>query len=194
LISELIELQLPTVGRRDDLLAGGVPDARSRALAIEIEDVVRRRAPDDPNLADLLGDIDRRLGAIDACGLPDVLVHGDAHPGNARIGVEPGVWFDWGDSRIGNPLLDLAVLERLSARGLSDEDVSDMRDHWLAAWGAAAPGSDPVMAWKLFEPLAQLRLAGVYQRFLDNIEDSERHYHEGDVMPILEAVSAHVAR
>ena len=43
---------------------------------------------------------------MSACGLPDALVHGDAHPGNA-IGSQHGtVLLDWGDSFIGHPAFD----------------------------------------------------------------------------------------
>ena len=31
------------------------------------------------------------------------------------------------------------------------------------------------------EPIATLRMAMIYQRFLDGIEQSERRYHEADV-------------
>ena len=125
-----------------------------------------------------------RVRAIDECGLPDALVHGDAHPGNARTGLEPPVWFDWGDSRVGNPLLDLAVLERAPDRRQL------LGQHWLAAWARAVPGSEPRRAWKLLRPLAALRDALVYQGFVDNIEPSERVYHMGDVAPALELASA----
>ena len=61
-------------------------------------------------LARLVDGLPDRFADLASCGLPDTLVHGDFHPGNTR-GV-PGrtetlVLLDWGDSGVGNPLLDL---------------------------------------------------------------------------------------
>jgi hypothetical protein len=184
LIDRLVELQVATARRTNELLGAGVPDARWPALIPELHALVRRRAPGDIHLSALLESAPARTAAIDDCGLPDVLVHGDAHPGNARIGTNDPIWFDWGDSRVGNPLLDLAVLEQapIDLRPLLEE-------HWLKAWAQAMPGSNPARAWELLRPLAALRGSVVYQQFLDHIEASERRYHEGDVAPALAIAS-----
>jgi aminoglycoside phosphotransferase (APT) family kinase protein len=179
----LVAIQSGTVGRVPELLEVGVPDARWPALFRELRALVARLAPRDGRLLQLMREAEERAGAIDECGLPDVLVHGDAHPGNARIGVRTPVWFDWGDSRVGNPLLDLAVLEREPARR------QFLEQHWLAAWARAVPGSDPGRAWELLRPLAALRNGVVYQDFLDHIEPSERVFHFGDVQAALDLAS-----
>ena len=182
----------PDGSPRPSLLADGVPDARGEALIQQLQAVVARRAPDNPILRQLADSAGKRLAQAQSCGLPDVLVHGDAHPGNARIGLGTPILFDWGDSRIGNPVLDLAVLNRL--RGPARDALAD---YWLHTWKQALPGSDPGQAWHLFRPLAALRTAAVYQHFLDNIEPSERIYHEEDVRPALEIaarLAAHDSR
>jgi len=184
LVDLLVGLQAATADRQGELRSAGVPDARWPALLDELEALVARRAPENRHLRALLEEGTARAAAIDDCGLPEALVHGDAHPGNARVGTEPPVWFDWGDSRIGNPLLDLAVLERAPAG-----ERAALERHWLAAWRRARPGSEPERAWRLLRPLAVLRTAAVYQGFLDHIEPSERVYHEGDVAPALARAS-----
>jgi hypothetical protein len=183
LIDALIAIQCTTVSRTQELLDVGVPDRRLPALLAAARAVVDARAPEDRRLRSLVGDNDARVRAIAECGLDDVLVHTDAHSGNARIGHDAGlpVWFDWGDSAIGHPILDVAVLER-PGTPFRDELVS----HWLDAWGRAIPGSDPHRAWRLIRPLAALLGAIVFQGFLDRIERSERIYHEHDVDPCLE--------
>lgn len=95
---------------------------------------------------------------------------------------------DWGDSHIGNPVLDLAVLGRLEPASRNVRTAN-----WLAAWARAVPGSDPARAWALGQPLAVLREACGYQMFLDNIEPAERIYHEGDIEPALRRASDLVA-
>jgi len=187
LVERLVALQAGTAPEVGALARLGVPDARWGTLVDQLQLLVLRRAPEDANLARLLGTAPARVAAIDSCGLPDVLVHGDAHPGNARIGDEV-VWFDWGDSRLGNPLLDLAVAE-----GLPPGPRRALTRHWLAAWAEAVPGSEPFRAWPLARPLAVLRLALVYQMFLDHIEETERVYHEADVERVLRQASAIVA-
>ena len=131
----------------------------------------------------LLDSLPDRIARIEACGLPYVVVHGDAHPGNLRIGADPPVWFDWGDSVVGHPLFDLAVVGRM---GISPA----VEASWLELWRQAAPGSDPVTAWSLVRPLAELRLAIVYQTFLDSIEPSERVFHLGDPAVALDRAAA----
>ncbi|HEV3211902.1 MAG TPA: aminoglycoside phosphotransferase family protein [Acidimicrobiales bacterium] len=188
LIDELVALQLATVATTNELLGLGVPDRRWASLVAAASDVVTRRLPRNAELGALLDTADARVAAIEACGLPDVLVHGDAHGGNARVGpgTGGGIWYDWGDARVGNPLLDVAVLER--PRTLHRDALLA---HWLEAWRAAVPGSDPHRAWPLIRPLAALGDAVVYQGFLDRIEASEQIYHRDDVVPcLLRAASA----
>ena len=93
--------------------------------------------------------------------------------------------FDWGDSGIGHPLLDVSVVENW--RGEDPGESIRLRQHWLDAWQNAVPGADASRAWRLLRPVAMARAAVVYQRFLENIEPSERIYHHLDVDPYLAA-------
>jgi hypothetical protein len=90
----LVGLQIRTVPLVPSLLADGVPDARGEALIQQLQAVVARRAPDNPILRQLADSAGKRLAQAQSCGLPDVLVHGDAHPGNARIGLGTPILFD----------------------------------------------------------------------------------------------------
>jgi len=170
----VVDLSASTIGRVDELLGAGVPDWRRDAFRAAADALVRRLAPDDDGLRRLLESWDERYDAVQQAGLPDGLFHGDPHPGNARIGVVPPIVFDWGDSGIGSPLLDLASVE--------DEALVD---HVLDRWRRLVPGSDPRRAWDALRPLAVLRGAVVFQRFLDGIEPTERVYHCDDVEPFL---------
>jgi hypothetical protein len=190
LIDVLVALQVWSAGELDALAATGVPERRLGPLVEAATKVVRRCAPKDRELARLLETVDARIAAIERCGLPDVLVHGDAHPGNARIGGDagPGIWFDWGDASIGHPLLDLAVTARAPA-----ERRDQLVAHWLGRWRAAVPGCDPDRAWALLRPIAALADAVTYQGFLDRIEPNERCYHRDDVLPCLRRAAAYAA-
>lgn len=114
--------------------------------------------------------------ALDACGLPDTLVHGDFHGGNVRGDDDRLVILDWGDSGIGHPLLDVAAFtERMPA-----PSAARVTEHWLDAWRRAIPGSDPARALELLRPYAAVRQATLYRAFLDRIEPSEHPYHAHD--------------
>lgn len=106
-------------------------------------------------------------------GLPDTLVHGDFHPGNWFSG---GVVIDFSDAVWGHPALDAGRLVEFCR--------PDLRDHvaevWSRAWLELRPDSRPREALDAARRAAHLLSAVQYQEFLDNVEDSERIYHEGD--------------
>jgi phosphotransferase family enzyme len=181
MVRMLVGLQRQWIERTDELLALGLPDWRQPSLAQAIARLLERVGPelsdeDRATLDALAIGLDERLVQIAECGLPDTVVHGDFHPGNVRGDGSAMVLLDWGDCGVGHPLLDQpAFLDRVPA-----DAVEALRQQWHAEWRRALPGSDPERASLLLRPLAATRQALVYQTFLDNIEPSERPYHEAD--------------
>jgi Phosphotransferase enzyme family len=181
MIPLLVGLQRRWTGRVDELLALGLPDWRGAPLTAAIADVVDRTAGELPEpqrrrLAAFVGSLPARFAEIADCRLPDTLVHGDFHAGNVRGERGRLVLLDWGDSGVGNPLLDQpAFFERLAPHR-----VPPLRELWTREWTAAQPGSDPERAARLLGPIAAARQAVIYRKFLDNIEPSERPYHASD--------------
>ena len=184
LVQRLVAIQAGWIGRVDDLLELGLPDWREAPLTAAIEDVLRRNGGalgDDRRrtLRRFLDDLPARFAALASTGLPDTLVHGDAHPGNARgIPADPDTVtiLDWGDCGVGHPLLDQpAFLDRVPA-----DAIEHLRRLWHDAWRTAVPGADPDRAAELIEPIAAVRQAVIYRTFLDNLEPTEHSYHLGD--------------
>ena len=181
MVSLLVRLQSNWVGRLDRLFALGLPDWRGAALTRAIAETLRRTSHELANedvqvLSEFASDLPRRFEALDACGIPDTLVHGDFHPGNFRGHDTALTLLDWGDSGVGHPLLDQsAFLERVPP-GFMDE----VRHHWSQCWRAAFPGADPATASRLLAPIAAARRAAIYRRFLDHIEPAEHPYHRTD--------------
>ncbi|WP_426565574.1 phosphotransferase family protein [Angustibacter sp. McL0619] len=183
MIAAVVDLQDEWVGHADDLLALGLPDWRGKALADSLAAMLARadvRADLEP--AELAGvdalaaRLPARVGELDGCGLGDTVVHGDLHPGNWRYGPRGLLLLDWGDSGVGNPLLDLpAFLERVPA-----EHLDEVRRGWVRQWRARRPEADVERAIALVPPLAALRQALIYRTFLDRIEPDEHVYHRGD--------------
>ena len=181
MVDTLVDLQQASAGRVDRLLAAGVPDHRTSRLVDDLRAFVERVAPDSGPLRALADELADRMAVVDRVGLPDVLVHGDPHSGNCRMGVEPPVWFDWGDSFIGNPLLDLGAVHRMPPTAV---------ERWLGRWSTAVGGLDLGRIWVDLQPVAQLRTAWVFQQFLDQIEAAEQVYHHNDVPETLGRVEA----
>ena len=105
-------------------------------------------------------------------------MHGDYHPGNVR--GEPGhlAMLDWGDTGVGQPLLDMPAFLEVAPPA----SLERIRAHWLDAWRAAVPGCDAGRAAELLAPVAAGRQAVIYQTFVDNIEPVERRHHDADVL------------
>ena len=182
MIDTLVALQAGAITRVDEILAAGAPDWRAGPFAVAAADVVERGSgeldADERRVLDrLVAGLEDRFRALAECGIPDTFVHGDFHTGNVRWTDAGPVIFDWGDCGIGNPLLDLPPFDR----NLDAEDRPAARSRWIEQWTVHAAGSDPARAVTLIEPIATLRMAMIYQRFLDGIEQSERRYHEADV-------------
>ena len=194
MVRTLVAIQAQWTDRVDELLALGAPDWRPEPLAVLAADTVARTAPElDPatvaHLDQLVAGLPGRFAPIDACGIPDTLVHGDFHPGNVRGSGDRLVLLDWGDTGVGHPLLDdAAFTERLS-----DDDTRVVRTEWSAAWRRAVPGCDPDRARELLAPVMALRLAVIYRGFLDRIEPDERIYHAADPVTWLRRAAGLVA-
>ena len=184
MVQTLVRLQARWQDRVDELLIAGLPDWRTRSLTELVEAVVSRRDVRE-QLADvelrvldaLTGRLPDRFAALDACGIPATLVHGDFHRGNWRFDGHALVLLDWGDTGVGHPLLDMSSFEE----NVPDEVRLRVRAAWIDAWRGELPGADPSMAAELIAPIAALRRAVKYQEFLDRIEPSERRYHASDV-------------
>jgi len=190
MVDTLVPLQVAWVDRVDEVIALGAPDWRAACFIDLAADVVVRSAPASTRRA--LDAFVSRLPAIfaelDSCGLPATFVHGDFHPGNVRWSHGAPVILDWGDVGVGHPLLDLpAFMER------AGEHETALRARWLELWADAVPASDPDRAADLIAPVAQMRQAIIYQRFLDGIEETERVYHRADVPQRLGRVAAMIA-
>jgi hypothetical protein len=174
----------------------GFPDRRGPVLAAQIRGLLDGPLTGELTAAELDA-ADRllsRFSLLDACGLPDTLVHGDFHSGNWRSDAtlvdRPPIVLDFADAYLGNPVLDgLRVCEFLP-----EAKRPAAARAWIDAWTSRVPGADPARALAVAEPLAHLTYAVRYQEFLDGIEPSERVYHHGDPAASVRAALRSAAR
>ncbi|HET8659944.1 MAG TPA: aminoglycoside phosphotransferase family protein [Micromonosporaceae bacterium] len=182
LVDDLHLIQRQAVGQVRLLLAAGVPDRRWPALMGKVRDTVARHGPGlGPELAAalraLVDGLDARLAAVDECGLPDTLGHGDFHAGNARGDGSDRTLIDWGDSFVGHPGFDaLRIVEQQPP-----PVAAQLLRHWARRWRDSAPGCQPERALDLLAPVAALSMAATYAGFVSAIEPSERPYHATDI-------------
>ena len=186
ILRPLVAEQVRWLGRVDELLALGLPDRRLPVIAPRIAEVAEayadELAPDERRaLRRLLDTLPARIAELDACGIPDTLVHGDFHSGNVRGDADALVILDWGDSAVGHPLTDALAF----TRALGAADRAAAVEHFSRAWQEALPGCDPVRAAEVLAPLSALISAVQYADFVDAIEPDERVYHLRDVPELL---------
>lgn len=181
MVEMLVDMQWRWHDRVAELRACGLPHWGLAEYTTRARDLLERQGErladaDADTLSRFLDALPDRWHAIDACGIPEMLVHGDFHPGNVRATGERLTILDWGDCYIGHPLLDRPpMLERIPPATVERIDRL-----WLDCWRARLPDADVATAARLLEPVAAMRLALVFQLFLDNIEPSERVYHRDD--------------
>ena len=192
MVERWVGVQAHLADHLDPFVAAGVPDERGDGLLRSIEGLLARtdvRAALDRDelrrLDELVSRVPETIAAGADCGIPATLVHGDFHPGNWRGGGDGRLaLIDWGDSYLGHPVFDqLSFLAAVARQGTAD--LREVRALFAGAWQRAVPGSDPVRAATLLEPVAALRAAGVYRMFLDNIEASEHCYHAHDTEDLI---------
>jgi hypothetical protein len=183
MVETLVRLQARWATRIDELLDARLPDWRAASLmhlidALASRSDVRAQLTDDElgDLDTLVGNLPDRFAALEACGIPDSLVHGDFHPGNWRSDGRSLVLLDWGDVGVGHPMLDMSSFEEY----VPNESRPRIQQRWIDAWRGERLGADPARAEGLIGPIAALRRAVIYQGFLDRIEPCERPYHESD--------------
>ncbi|MCB0954723.1 MAG: phosphotransferase [Ilumatobacter sp.] len=119
----------------DEALAAGVPDRRFTSLAADLHaalvhpvvaEVLRCTPADADRLAERIA-----AAAAGLADLPDVLVHGDFHPGNV---IDGPVILDWSDAAVSNPLVDAAVWDRWLDDGTAWRQLA-------GTWGMADTGA-----------------------------------------------------
>jgi len=195
----LRELQRALTGREADALAAGavhrplaaLPDAFADALADPLlsdwHDVAPERA------GQLVAWLHRAVGEVAELGLPDVVVHGDFHPGNvATLAGGERVVFDWSDAALGPPFLDVPTW----LSWLSDDDDEPER---ARVWESFATGWADVLpadAWRarrtLFEGVAGAYHVVSYAGILRTTEPSRHDEHGSGIGEFLGFVTAAV--
>jgi hypothetical protein len=159
-------LQHASVEHVDALLAAGCIDRRPVWLATQlpswfVEPMTRHWTSAEVSAA--LAAAIPRLGELCAelagSPLPDTLLHGDMHMGNAARRPGGGyLFFDWTDAGIGHPFVDMVAIAQ------EDEEASRdrLRDTYLAEWDHIASRVELDRIWAVADVLAHANQAVSY--------------------------------
>ena len=159
--ARLARLQLDTLAHRHEFEAAGAPDrGRDTTLAAVrgvLRDSIERPLMSAAQLArldELEGWLVERITDYWAAGLPDVLCHGDLHTGNiAWVDGRP-LLFDWTDTCLSHPYLDVRHLAQDAARDTGDPaTVEEVWAAFAAAWREAYPDVDHDALWARTEAI-----------------------------------------
>ena len=169
-------IQRRWLGRTDELATAGFERRGLAALASQIP-----RLPELSLLAPLKPESRQRLEAaiprlVEACerlttiGPPETIVHGDLHPWNVADVDGRSIVFDWSDSCIGHPFLDLATYVGRT------RDVAMRRacvDAYLAAWSGVLQPDEAEEAVTLGLPLGALHQVESYRRIVAGVAEDD---------------------
>ena len=113
------ELQIASIPYREDLLRLGALDRRLARLKVHVDDLIRDEEAiqelslqERNELSDRQGLIHEMIENLAALGIPETLVHGDLHMGNAALMDGKIIFFDWTDACIAHPFFDLFDLSK----------------------------------------------------------------------------------
>jgi Phosphotransferase enzyme family len=196
-VRALVEIQSDLAGRTADLAAltaSGAPhrplDALPAALATAIgaEGVAIVDEPiDDARRERATAAVREAAAKVAALGLPETIVHGDFHTGNAALVDRRAVIIDWSDAALASPAIDLVTWITWGRGEIGD--VGPAVDAWIDAWAAVADpaalrqGLDDVLVVgaayqvvsydgivRALEPATRYTMAGGASHFLRRLE------------------------
>jgi hypothetical protein len=189
------ELQRKAIGETAWLFSIGAADRRLATLREQIPsllDAPETRGELEPDLhARLVArapEMQAACDALAACGVPETLIHGDLHGGNVAYRDGRITIFDWTDTAVSHPFLDLVTFlptERrtpvaLQALGTSAA-AQRLRDAYLEGWTAFATRAQLERAVALLETVQQLHHAQSYLQILRSLEPADYWQWEGEM-------------
>jgi hypothetical protein len=175
------------------LLEAGAPHRPLSSLAAQVAEAIGPMGmgvgdPLEPTrAARVIAGVEAAVMAVEAIGLPESVVHGDFHSGNAAVVEDRIVIIDWSDAAIGNPAVDLITWIAWSRDRPHEIDAAI--DGWIEAWSTAVDAGalrgviDDVLvvgsAYQIvsydgirrnLEPATRYTMTGGGERFLRELE------------------------
>ena len=172
------ELQIQTIDQHGTLFAAGCLDRRIDKMIAQVDPlladsaILHKLTPEQTTeLRELAPKIKDLLLQLSTFNLPNTLVHGDLHLGNAALVNGQTIYFDWTDACIAHPFIDLHSLMWVK----DDADRETLLTAYLEPWTAFAPIERLREIWQLAHTLLPLHHAVSYQHIVYNLEPDSKH-------------------
>jgi hypothetical protein len=163
-------LQAQSAGMVEDLFRAGCTDRRLSVLSAQIDELAAHpitarytRPAELARLNDLIPAMQARCTTLAGYRVPETLAHGDLHLGNVARSGKGYQIFDWSDSCIAHPFVDMIDPYFFHSEPEAQERL---RDAYLAGWTEWEPMNRLLEAWRLAKPLAALHQAVSYLHIL----------------------------
>lgn len=177
----MAQVQCASTQYIDELIAAGCRDRRLHSLPDDINRLLKHEltneltgAEDLERLRHLTPVFETLYERLQSIALPDTVLHGDFHPGNAARVNDTYCIFDWTDSCIAHPFFDLLPFLH-SLRG--DEHAltrQQVVDEYLGSWEQYLPRARLDEAWRITQVLGSLFHAIGYLAITENMEEADR--------------------
>jgi hypothetical protein len=166
---DLARLQISSIGKQAELLAGSCRDLRVRTLSAEIDPFIdhlrglmaaqdkQRPAPlTDSELTLLRDSLEQACSRLCEMDLPDTLGHLDLNPGNIVVSPERSRFLDWAEGCVTNPLITFAYLsEHFRRSGFASAQTTEaLAAAYLDPWLSLVSASELARAMELTPLLA----------------------------------------
>jgi hypothetical protein len=195
----LVQLQSIARGREQDLLAAGCARRSLIEIPGELANVL-----DDPMLGEWLSVDSARaarivdwlvdaVAQVEQLGLPDVLVHGDFHPGNVRlVGDRPErvVIFDWSDAAIAKPFVDVITWATWLPHDPSARDA--LWESFAEVWAGVLPPATWLELRPTLEGITGAYHVVSYAGIVRNLDRLRRPEHAGGLAEFFKFLDAAV--
>ncbi|MFC9502575.1 phosphotransferase family protein [Streptomyces sp. NPDC057002] len=138
-------IQRESAARTEEITATGCPAHRLDRLPCLFDDLITQDSAEltreeSARLRRLVPGFARDCARLALLGLPDTLVHHDLWRGNFRVDGDDVLLFDWADTVLTHPFLQLDVLLADLADALgSTRAHGRVRDSYLEAWAGHRP-------------------------------------------------------
>lgn len=169
-LAVLADLQIRSIRHVAELRALGCPDRPLGTLPVAVGLIADRSDLIGVDRARRLRALGPRLAAlceqVDALGVPPTLVHGDLNPENVRWVGDRWLLFDWTDSCITHPFIDLAV----GLSGSTPPEATRRSIGYAEAWSAIVPQRHLDRLLRAAPALGAAHQVANYQRILEGVE------------------------
>lgn len=165
-------LQIASIESVGDLARAGLLDRRLNRLRMQVDVLLddetalkrleEKEREEVRSLRPVFHELIERLASL---GIPDTLVHGDLHPGNAAYVDDRVVFFDWTDACISHPFFDL-----FSLSDFDEETAVAALNAYLDPWRTVMPEATLQAAVPLARALLLLHHAVSYREIVANLE------------------------